>query len=322
MEEGQKVRVMSRSKIEFPESDKLLEMHQADLATASPADLADFLKHVNVLYHMAGMVSRDEADGPAMMELHVEGTRKLLAVAKSVGVKRVVLLSTSGTVGISAKKNYVADDDSPYAMELASKWGYYASKIYQEKLALKWAQETGTEMIALRPSLVMGPGDDRFSSTGDVLKFMQKKFPTIPTGGLSFVDVRDVAKVCLICADVKLKDLKSNPRTYLLGAANWTMDKFMAELEKASGVVGPRIHAGKKLSVLGAKLLNSKLNPMHNLVDLDPVAVEMANYFWYVDASRAKKELGFRFRDPIATVSDTVEYIRTLHPEIHPPKGH
>ena len=258
LEEGKKVRIMSRSRPDVLESDKLVEYHQADLATASPADLAEFLKHVTVLYHMAGMVSRDEADGPAMMELHVEGTRKLLSVAQNVGVKRVVLLSTSGTVGISTRSDYVADDDAPYALDLAGKWSYYSSKIYQEKLALKWAKDSGTELIALRPSLVLGPGDDAYSSTGDILKFLQKKFPSVPSGGLSFVDVRDVAEVCRACASVKIKDLKSNPRTYLLGAVNWNMDKFFAELEKVSGVLAPRLHTGKKTFCSGSKTLELK----------------------------------------------------------------
>ena len=52
------------------------------------------------------------------------------------------------------------------------------------------------------------------------------------------------------------------------------------------------------------------------MVDLDPIAVDMANHYWYIDADRAKKELEVRFRDPIATITDTVDYIKKRNPEL------
>ncbi len=36
----------------------------------------------------------------------------------------------------------------------------------------------------------------------------------------------------------------------------------------------------------------------------------MAQCFWYVDASKAERELGWRARDPNATLLDTVEDLR------------
>jgi len=42
----------------------------------------------------------------------------------------------------------------------------------------------------------------------------------------------------------------------------------------------------------------------------DPVSVEMAQLFWYLDASRAERELGWVPRDPIDTLADTVADLR------------
>ena len=36
----------------------------------------------------------------------------------------------------------------------------------------------------------------------------------------------------------------------------------------------------------------------------------MAQYFWYLDAGKAARELGFMARDPADTLRDTVDYVR------------
>lgn len=46
----------------------------------------------------------------------------------------------------------------------------------------------------MNPSLLLGPGDDRLSSTKVVLDFMARKIHAVPNGGLNFVDVRDTAR--------------------------------------------------------------------------------------------------------------------------------
>jgi len=49
------------------------------------------------------------------------------------------------------------------------------------------------ELVITNPSLLLGPGDDRLSSTRDVLNFLAQDIPVIPSGGINFVDARDVA---------------------------------------------------------------------------------------------------------------------------------
>jgi len=44
---------------------------------------------------------------------------------------------------------------------------------------------------------------------------------------------------------------------------------------------------------------------------LEPGAVEMAEYFWYLDHSKAERELGFYSRDPGETLNETVAYVRS-----------
>ena len=44
---------------------------------------------------------------------------------------------------------------------------------------------------------------------------------------------------------------------------------------------------------------------------VDRTSVEMSEHYWYVDSSKAEKELGFVVRDPALTLADTVKYLRS-----------
>ena len=123
-----------------------------------------------------------------MMQIHVDGTRRLLHAAKAAGVRRVLLASTSGTIAISRDPEPVPDETWPYPVDLCGNWPYYLSKIYQEKLALDLAPKLGLELVVVNPSLLLGPGDRRGSSTTDVRKFLCGEIPVVPAGGVSFVD--------------------------------------------------------------------------------------------------------------------------------------
>ncbi len=325
-EDDARVRILTSSgrRIDEFAGDERLEYVRGDLTNAE--DLAQFLRETSVLFHLAGAVHRSDDAGSRrrMMMLHVDGTRRLLDAVLDSSVERVVLMSTSGTVGISEKPRPV-DDDAPYALEPALRWPYYSSKIYQEKLAIAWSREHERTLSILRPSLALGPGDAEFSSTGDVKQFLDRGIPGIPAGGLSFVDARDIAAASLAAAKIPSKKVKTDGenggpyRTWLLGAANLPFREYMNLLERISGVKAPNVELHPKLSVAGARLLSgfarfvdrgSGGRAKSPVDGVDPVSADMANYFWYIESSRAERELGFNPRSPEVTLRDTVAYIR------------
>jgi dihydroflavonol-4-reductase len=60
----------------------------------------------------------------------------------------------------------------------------------------------------------------------------------------------------------------------------------------------------------GAALLDRAAAKVGLRAGPNPVAVEMAQCFWYLDSSKAARELGWTARDPNATLYDTVEDLR------------
>ena len=271
----------------------------------SPETAAKAVEGVAEVYHLAGRVSRGPDDAHLMYKLHVDGTRVLCEAARAAGVKSIVLASTSGTVAVTEDGDIVPDEDWPTPLDIISRWPYYASKLYQERVALEGFGGDGRRLVMLNPSLLLGPGDERLSSTKVVLDFLSRKIPTVPKGGLSFVDARDAAAAFVAA----MRNGRHGER-YLLGSANWTFDRFFKRLERITKVPAPFVSLPSKLAVAGARGISSLFKQWKLAPPVEPSEIEMAEYFWYLDSSKAERELSFTPRDPQETLLDTVTYVR------------
>ncbi len=267
-------------------------------------DVAKACKNVSAIFHLAGKVSRDNDDAAAMNRVHLEGTRLLCEAAKEAGVETMVLASSSGTIAVSEDEQ-VFDETFPQPVDVFSKWAYYASKYYQERTALESFDGEGRRLVIMNPSLLLGPDDDRLSSTKPVLDFLGRKIPYCPGGGLNFVDARDAA-----AAFIAALEKGRHQEKYLLGAINMTFEQFFGRLERLSGIAAPGLKVPKKLAMAGSSMISSIYKNWGKPSPVAPNEVEQAECFWYFDSSKAEEELGFAPRDPQETLQDTIVYIR------------
>jgi dihydroflavonol-4-reductase len=275
-------------------------------SVTSPADVARAVAGVERIYHLAGFVSRKKDDAHRMYAVHVDGTRVLCEAARAAGCKRLVVASTSGTVAVSERPDEMPDEDSPTPVDIIARWPYYASKLYQEEAARR-ACGDALELVLVNPSLLLGPGDGRLSSTRDVLSFLARDIPMTPPGGLNFVDVRDVAAVLPAAME------RGRPgERYLVGGYNWTFSEFFGRLERLTKVAGPLLKApGGKWAVLAAQAQSAVMRKLGRTPPVDPESVEMARYYWYFESTKAREELGLDVREASETLHDTVKYLRT-----------
>lgn len=282
-----------------------VEVRRGDILDAASVRAA--AEGAEVLFHCAGKVSRRPEDAEDLFRVHVEGTKTTLDAARAAGVRRVIYASTSGTVAVSEDAHDVRGEDAAPPIDLIARWPYYRSKLYAERAALD-RSTLSFEVVSVNPTLLLGPGDDQGSSTGDVVKFLEEKVPFVPAGGMSFVDARDAAAGMILA----MEKGRGGER-YLLSAVNLTIEAFFARLERLSGVRGPRLRTPRSLLLAraGVDLLDRLKKHVSVGGDLDRVSAEMAQVFWYVDASKARNELGWVPRDPGDTLADTVADLRT-----------
>lgn len=267
-------------------------------------DVAKAVKNASAIFHLAGKVSRDNDDAAGMNRVHLEGTRLLCEAAQEAGVGTIILASSSGTIAVS-ETDEVVDETYPQPVDIISRWAYYASKYYQERTAIENFDGDGRRLVIMNPSLLLGPDDERLSSTKPVLDFLGRKIPYCPSGGLNFVDARDAA-----AAFISALDKGKHQEKYLLGAANMTFAQFFGRLERLSGIAAPAVKVPKKLAMAGTSIISSVYKNWGRTSPVAPNEVEQAEHFWYFDSAKAVAELGFDPRDPQETLQDTIEYLR------------
>ncbi len=298
--EGHSVRVLARGGA--PEAEALgMEVERAPLEDRAAVRRA--LQGMEAVVHLAGRVAFDPEDESSLYRLHVAGTRELLEECRAAGVSRFVLASSSGTIAVSRDKRIATEeDDAPIAV--VGRWPYYLSKIYQEKTALRFHRDTGMPVVVLNPSLLLGAGDDRMSSTDVVFKFLERRIPAMPSGGLSFVDVRDAAQAFAAALH------RGRPgERYLLGGANMTFEELFGRLSRLSGVAPPRARLPSAVSLAGARALEAFHDWRKSEAPISAAEVEMGERWWWCDSGKAMRELGFAPRDPQETLFETVRYV-------------
>jgi dihydroflavonol-4-reductase len=305
-EAGHRIRMVGRN----PPGAALTEFGEfRKLDLEEPGAARPALVGMDALFHLAGRVSFDPKEGRAMYQLHVDATRGLLEEVRSNGgIGRLVLASTSGTTAVSKTERTATEEDTA-PLDVIGRWPYYLSKVYEERLTLDFCKKHAIPLVVCNPSLLLGPGDTRLSSTWTVVKFLQRDLPAMPNGGLSFVDVRDAAAAFV--AALTRGELYSK---HLMGV-NLSMAEFFQRLERLSGVPAPRLRLPSRMNVLGAQLLEQWAKARGQAPALDAASVEIAEHWFWVDSRKAEQQLGFHARDPHQTLLDTINDIIERMPE-------
>jgi nucleoside-diphosphate-sugar epimerase len=253
------------------------------------------------IVHAAAVVRHSRRGPDDMLETNVGGTLAMVDLAAAHGC-RVVTLSTSGTVGCFRTPEPRADETAPFCEAEVGSWPYYASKIAAERRARQRAEELGVDLVILRPPVLLGPGDHRYRSTSNVLRFLRGGLPFLVRGGMHFADVRDGARAVLAA----LERPGARP-VYHLPGTECGIEAFFGMLAEVSGVPAPRF----VLPFRPARWIASATSRLHVLPD--PVVVEMASHYWGASSLFAA-ELGYKSREPEETLRDTVTWLRASHP--------
>jgi dihydroflavonol-4-reductase len=260
------------------------------------------------ILHLAAEVKHTRADVDEMVRTNVQGTSSMVRLAAEKGC-RLVFVSTSGTVGCTARPGGGVYEDAPFREAVVGDWPYYASKIRAEREASRLAGDLGVELVIFRPPVLLGPGDHRFRSTAHVLRVLRRRLPFIVDGGMHFVDVRDAAD-----AMVRAMEHEAPHPVYHLTGTACTLDAFFHMVAEQAGIRPSWRVLPRRLVGLAARL-NEWTGSRLGVVP-DPVVVEMASHHWEILSRHAETDLGYRSRAPERTIADTVEWLRLNHPDL------
>ena len=158
-----------------------------------------------------------------------------------------------------------------------------------EQEALNAAKE-GLPVIVAMPTTPVGPWDWKPTPTGKIiLDYLNGKMPGYVETGLNFVGVEECAAGHLLVSEKG----KIGER-YLLGAENLTLKEVLDTLAKITGLPAPGMKIPHGLA-LGVAYVESAFSRLVGKEPGIPVeGVKIAQHKMFVDASRARRELGFQ----------------------------
>ena len=198
IEQGDDVRAMVMPGEDQSPLDGLdLEIIEGDLLNKKT--LEKCVKGVDGIYHLAGLFSIWTKDPDLHLKVNVEGTNHLMKVAMESGVEKVVYTSSIAAFGVPDKGELLNEETLFKGWECAG--AYVMSKFVSHNL-VKAMVVDGLPATIVCPGFPFGPGDRSPTPTGSlIVSILKGKMKNYFEGGISAVDVRDVARGHLLAME-------------------------------------------------------------------------------------------------------------------------
>jgi nucleoside-diphosphate-sugar epimerase len=291
---------------------------EAKGATSLQGDLADFesvraaCEGCDVVFHVAALAG---AWGPAEAyeRTNVLGTENVIRACKEAGVGRLVFTSSPSAISPPEMHHHEGVDESvPYPTKFLAH--YPRTKAASEQAALA-ANGDALKVCALRPHLIIGPGDPHLLPRV-IARVKQGRLRIVGEGHnlVDFTYVEDAARAHLLAADALRGKAPAAGKAYFITQGDPTpLWPWLNDLLEEIGL--PRIT--KTISAAAAMRLGATLETVWRWLRLsgEPpmtrfVAVQLATSHWF-DISAARRDLGYAPRHSMGEVTRIVaEYYR------------
>jgi nucleoside-diphosphate-sugar epimerase len=207
-----------------------------------PAAVRSAVTGVEAVVHLAAKVSL--AGDPAEFDrVNVAGTRDLLAAARESGATRFVFVSSPSVAHTGAS---IAGDDATAASPDTARGDYARTKAAAELLALA-ADAPGFAVVAVRPHLVWGPGDEQL--VGRIVDRARSGRLPVLDSGAALIDTCyvDNAASAMVAALHRAEAVHGNAYVVTNGEPR-PVGEMLAGICAAAGVPAPRLHVPAALA--------------------------------------------------------------------------
>ena len=254
-----------------------------------------------VVIHTAGIVDISEHVSPLLYDVNVNGTKTVAALCLEKKVKRMVYVSSVHAIPEKGKLSVLHEVD---AFSPDKVMGGYAKTKAEATQAVLDAVKQGLSAVVVHPSGILGPYDSSGNHLVQLVKdYINGHLPACVNGGYDFVDVRDVARGCLLAAEKgKVGEC------YILSNRHYEVKEVLD--------IARRLGGGRRLPVFPIGLAKA-FAPMFSFVaKLKKERPLYTKYSLYTLNSndkfshdKATQELGYRPRDLYQTIADTIKWV-------------
>jgi len=248
VQQGGKVRALRRKESNLDEVRKIfsyyspnanelfrkIEWVEGDMMDVS--SLEDAMEGITHIYHCAAIVSLNPKHGKKMIRNNVTGTANMVNAAI---VKKILkFCHVSSVAGLGILKDGKEITEETHWNEQTNFSAYAISKYLSENEVWRASQE-GLNVVIVNPSVVIGPGNWRRSS-GDIFIGANKGLRWYTSGGIGYVDVRDVVK-----SMTNLMESDINNERFIVSSENHSYKTFFGLVNASIKKPLPNKKAGK-----------------------------------------------------------------------------
>ena len=265
------------------------------------ASLLDAMQGVDLVFHLAGIISIMPGKDGLMRQVNVEGTRNVLAAARRAGVRRLVY--TSSIHALSRDCTSKIDERVPFDPHNPA-GEYDRTKAEASLLVLDAARDGLLDTVVVCPTGIIGPFDYRGSEMGDLLRdWMRRKPHLLVKGAYDFVDVRDAARGHILAAD-----RGRCGGVYILSGRQIRLFQLKQMVQDVLGWHTMTIIVPDQLAKMASSIMPFFYRLTRKIPKFTEYSLETVQSNSDISNRKARRELGYRPRQIAATVADTVRW--------------
>lgn len=300
--QGQSVRILRREWSDMLGlRDVPLEEHIGDIRDFETVRQAT--ADCSQVYHVAALLKIAPFERERFYRTNVLGTENVARAALETGVERMVHTSTIGTVGYG-NESQPATEETQFNLG-QFRLPYIDTKREAEELILRYHREEGLPVVVVNPGYVFGPWDRRPGLNRILELADQGKLWFYVEGGLSVVDVNDVAQGHLLAME------RGRPgERYILSNQNLTYKEFLSMANEFVGHAPPKWKVPYSL-LLALGFVGEALGRVFGFnPQISARVARMTRITHYVSAEKARRELGWNTTPLAESFARTFDWIR------------
>ncbi|NEX13026.1 MAG: epimerase [Prosthecochloris sp.] len=289
---GSDVSVLDGNSVEFVYGDLL-----------DPLSLYDACSGVDTVFHCAGLIAYSRNYRQRLYATNVTGTGNLVNACLAEGVTRLVHTSSVAAAGVG-DDGEPADETTPFR-EWQHRIAYMESKHLAEMEGRRGIAE-GLDVVFVNPGVVIGtpsnPAGRLNSSSRAIRDIYRGTIPVYPSGGISLVDIGDVADAHLAA----WRHGRSGQR-YLVTAGNYSFRQLFAMIAAMPGSAAGKAYQAASVveSVVGvAGELFALLTGSRPYLSVE--SMRLARTLLYYSNRLSVEELGMQYRPVEETLRSIV----------------
>lgn len=283
-----------------------LAIRWADADLASTDDLARAFEGAEIVVHCAAVVVTGKNADDTMRRTNVDGTRHVIDACRRADVRRLVQVSTVSAIGVSDGSRDVTEEDPFNLAEHRMLDGYAETKRAAQDLVEAAVRAGEVDAVIACPTLMWGPYDAKPSTGQFAVQIAKGRVLGGFPGSTNIVDVRDVARGLLLCAERG----RAGER-YILGGENVTYVEMFRRVARIGGYRAPSFVVPRALAA-PAGWAGDLAAALGHAGDVSSMAVRWAYCRGFrFSHAKAARELGYAPGDPDEGIRASLEWMRS-----------